>query len=38
MQALFPGETGVHGVPSNLFPIPNGQINSNSLLTQNPGW
>jgi starch-binding outer membrane protein, SusD/RagB family len=38
MQTLFPGETGVHGVPSNLFPIPNGQINSNSLLTQNPGW
>jgi hypothetical protein len=38
MQALFPGETGVHGVPSNLFPIPNGQINSNSLLTQNAGW
>jgi hypothetical protein len=38
MQALFPGETGVHGAPSNLFPIPDGQINSNSLLTQNPGW
>jgi hypothetical protein len=38
MQALFPGETGVHGVPSNLFPIPNGQINSNPLLTQNSGW
>jgi hypothetical protein len=38
MQTLFPGETGVHGVPSNLFPIPNGQINSNSLLTQNAGW
>jgi hypothetical protein len=38
MQTLFPGETLVHGAPSNLFPIPNGQINSNSLLTQNPGW
>ncbi len=38
MQTLFPGETGVHGAPSNLFPIPDGQINSNSLLTQNPGW
>jgi hypothetical protein len=38
MQALFPGETSVHGAPSNLFPIPDGQINSNSLLTQNPGW
>lgn len=38
MQTLFPGETLVHGAPSNLFPIPNGQINSNGLLTQNPGW
>jgi hypothetical protein len=38
MQALFPGETSVHGAASNLFPIPDGQINSNSLLTQNPGW
>jgi len=38
MQTLFPGETGVHGAPSNLFPIPDGQINSNSQLTQNPGW
>ena len=38
MQTLFPGETGVHGAPSNLFPIPDGQINSNSLLTQNTGW
>lgn len=38
MQALFPGETSVHGAPSNLFPIPDGQINSNSLLTQNTGW
>ncbi|HEY4955582.1 MAG TPA: RagB/SusD family nutrient uptake outer membrane protein [Gemmatimonadaceae bacterium] len=38
MQTLFPGETLVHGAPSNLFPIPNGQINSNALLTQNPGW
>jgi starch-binding outer membrane protein, SusD/RagB family len=38
MQTLFPGETGVHGVPSSLFPIPIGQINSNAQLTQNPGW
>ncbi|HMG70566.1 MAG TPA: RagB/SusD family nutrient uptake outer membrane protein, partial [Gemmatimonadaceae bacterium] len=38
MQTLFPGETGVHGAPSNLFPIPDGQINSNGKLTQNPGW
>jgi hypothetical protein len=38
MQALFPGETTVHGAPSNLFPIPNGQINNNPLLQQNAGW
>jgi hypothetical protein len=38
MQTLQPGETTVHGVKSNLFPIPNGQINNNNLLTQNPGW
>ncbi len=38
MQTLQPGETTVHGVKSNLFPIPTGQINSNSHLTQNPGW
>ena len=38
MQALFPGETTVHGAPSNLFPIPSGQINSNPKLTQNTGW
>ena len=29
---------GVHGVPSNLFPIPQGEIDVNPLLTQNPGW
>jgi hypothetical protein len=38
MQTLQPGETDIHGVPSNLFPIPDGQINSNGQLTQNPGW
>lgn len=38
MQTLFPGETTVHGAPSNLFPIPSGQINSNPKLTQNTGW
>ena len=38
MQTLFPGETQVHGAPSNVFPIPSGQINNNALLTQNPGW
>ena len=38
MQTLQPGETQVHGVPSNFFPIPTGQINSNAQLTQNTGW
>jgi hypothetical protein len=38
MGTLFPGETTVHGATSSLFPIPSGQINSNPLLTQNPGW
>jgi hypothetical protein len=35
-----PGETDVHGTPggSNLFPIPQTQLNTNSQLTQNPGW
>jgi hypothetical protein len=38
MQTLFPGETQVHGVRGNLFPIPSGEINNNPLLTQNSGW
>ena len=38
MQSLQPGETQVHGVTSNLYPIPIGQLNSNTQLTQNPGW
>ena len=38
MQALFPGETTVHGASSSLFPIPSTQINNNALLPQNPGW
>lgn len=38
LQALSPGETTVHGVPSNLFPIPQTEINNNAQLTQNPGW
>jgi hypothetical protein len=35
-----PGETNVHGSPggSNLYPVPVTQINTNKLLTQNPGW
>lgn len=36
---IFPGEfTSPHGVPSNLFPIPQVEINSDPLLTQNSGW
>ena len=38
MQTLQPGETTVHGVTSNLFPIPTNQRNNNPLLTQNTGW
>jgi hypothetical protein len=35
---LYPSETTVHGAPSNLFPIPQGERNVNPLLTQNTGW
>jgi starch-binding outer membrane protein, SusD/RagB family len=35
---LYPTETTVHGVPSNLYPIPQGERNVNPLLTQNAGW
>jgi hypothetical protein len=38
MQTLQPGETDVHGVKSNLFPIPQTELNSNPNLKQNPGW
>ena len=38
VNAIEPGETGVHGVPSNLMPIPQGEIDINPNLTQNPGW
>ena len=31
-------ETTVHGVPSNYFPIPQGERNVNPALTQNEGW
>jgi hypothetical protein len=36
--ALYPGETTVHGVVSNLFPIPQTEINVDPKLTQNPGY
>jgi hypothetical protein len=35
-----PGETTPHGTPgaSNLFPVPESQLNTNRQLAQNPGW
>lgn len=38
LQTLMPGETDVHGVPSNLWPLPQGELDINPNLTQNPGW
>jgi hypothetical protein len=38
LQTIAPGETTVHGVPSNLFPIPQSERDINPNLTQNPGW
>lgn len=39
LMSYRPGEvTGVHGVPSNLFPIPQTELNNNPYLKQNPGW
>jgi hypothetical protein len=38
MQVWQPGETTVHGANSNVFPIPQTEINNNHLLTQNTGW
>lgn len=38
LQTVYPGETTVHGVPSNLMPIPQSELNINPALTQNPGW
>jgi hypothetical protein len=36
---IFPGEfSSPHGVPSSLYPIPQTEINSDPLLTQNAGW
>jgi len=28
----------VHGAPSNLLPLPQGELSKNPNLTQNPGW
>jgi starch-binding outer membrane protein, SusD/RagB family len=38
LQTIYPGETTVHGVPSNLLPIPQSERDINPNLTQNPGW
>jgi hypothetical protein len=38
LQTLAPGETTIHGVPSNLLPIPQAERDINPNLTQNPGW
>ena len=38
VHAIAPGETGVHGVPSNLLPLPRSELDINPNLTQNPGW
>ncbi|MBV9880844.1 MAG: RagB/SusD family nutrient uptake outer membrane protein [Gemmatirosa sp.] len=38
VAARYPGETTAHGIPGALLPIPQGEINLNPKLTQNPGW
>jgi hypothetical protein len=38
LQSLSPGETDVHGVKSNLLPIPQSERDINPNLTQNSGW
>jgi len=38
LQSIAPGETTVHGVPSNLLPLPQPELDINHNLTQNPGW
>ena len=38
LQTIAPGETTVHGAPSNLLPIPQSERDINPNLTQNPGW
>jgi len=37
LQNIAPGETTVHGVPSNLLPLPQPELDVHN-LTQNPGW
>jgi len=38
VHAIATLETGVHGAPSNLLPIPRSELDINPNLTQNPGW
>ena len=38
LESLTPNETNPHGVPSNLLPLPQAELNRNPNLTQNPGW
>src|SRR2546425_1424513 len=38
LGVISPGETGPHGAPSNLLPLPLGELSRNPNLTQNPGW
>ena len=38
LARLNPGSVTPRGVPGTLLPIPQGEINVNPLLTQNPGW
>ena len=38
LATISPGETDLHGVPSDLLPLPQSELNVNPKLTQNPGW
>src|SRR5438093_4737574 len=38
LESIAPGETNLHGVPSDLLPLPQSELNINQNLTQNPGW
>jgi len=38
VHAIATLETGVHGAPSNLLPIPRSELDINPNLKQNPGW
>ncbi|PYP35626.1 MAG: RagB/SusD family nutrient uptake outer membrane protein [Gemmatimonadetes bacterium] len=38
LATISPGETDQHGVPSDLLPLPQSELNVNPKLTQNPGW